>query len=526
MCEWLDLRSRHVRAMRALRLQARGFAKRRARLDEYEHYERPLSARSWKKLRLADDFFAYRFTEMTPSEVSRSLFVAAKMEVMNEGFWSRGALALRDLSTAMTGRQLSQALWAMGFMKWQDEALGRAVAVAVTKLAPEMKATHLSSCCQAFGRMRFRHVSLLQVLSQEAQRAVAEGKIAGKGLAMMAEAFADLDFYCMGFLKALDSWAETAGNAKLEVCLELFHSLSLLATMRQKASPWPSPVSSVPEAVSPVAVKHLAETLALKVKELEAPQLHTAALAMGKLRINDFQVIRAFQQEVLADLSSLHTPSLPPILESFALCFRALEGKDTLDPELLEEREAFLYRLTGRLARDLRLLRPQEASRLLQSIDHLGLLDPRLLHLATELVPERLSHWTSEELLKLLEAYSAAENSDSFMLPCLRRALVALEKPLSDLQMLRAAVSFSKLTNSPALASLLELREPNFESRSCQLATATVALRENLEHLAPERLSQWRSAAEPERYTADEVLLAFLALGDGAESFTERLIVY
>ena len=49
---------------------------------------------------------------------------------------------------------------------------------------------------------------------------------------------------------------------------------------------------------------------------LEAPQLHTCALAMGKLRVDDVNVIRAFQKEVLADLSALHTNSLPPVLES------------------------------------------------------------------------------------------------------------------------------------------------------------------------------------------------------------------
>ena len=47
---------------------------------------------------------------------------------------------------------------------------------------------------------------------------------------------------------------------------------------------------------------------------LEAPQLHTCALAMGKLRVDDVNVIQAVQKEVLADLSALHTNSLPPVL--------------------------------------------------------------------------------------------------------------------------------------------------------------------------------------------------------------------
>ena len=165
------------------------------------------------------------------------------------------------------------------------------------------------------------------------------------------------------------------------------------------------------------------------------------------------QVIRAFQKEVLAELGSLHTNSLPPVLESFALCFQTLDvnGKDTDDSEILQEREVFLYQLTGRLARELRLLRPQDASRLLQAIDRLGLVDPRLLGMAAELVPQRLALWKSEDLLALLEAYAAAENADAFMVPCLRRSLIPLLSPqvkrehLDDMQMVRAAEAFSKL---------------------------------------------------------------------------------
>ena len=55
--------------------------------------------------------------------------------------------------------------------------------------------------------------------------------------------------------------------------------------------------------------------------------------------------------------------------------------------------EIFLLQVTGRLARELRLLRPQDAARLLQAIDRLGLVEPRLLRLAAELVPARLAKW-------------------------------------------------------------------------------------------------------------------------------------
>lgn len=531
--------------------QMRFFAKRRKRLDEYDHYERPLSAKSWKRLRFEGSFFEHSFQDMTPGEVSNSVFVASKMDVQNDAFWTRAALGVADLAGAMTARQLTETCWGFGAAKWHDDALVKALAAPLIKLAPTMKATHLASNAQALARMKVRNVAVLQALSQAAQQSLQAGHLKGKGLAMIAKAFAELEFDCTGFLSALDSWASTgAGTCRLDVSLDLFHSLSLAS--KPSTSPYPQPIATAPMAAAPsTSAMALAETLALRVKELEAPQLHTCALAMGKLRVDDVNVIRSFQKEVLADLSALHTNSLPPVLESFALCFQSLaaKGKDTSDPEILQERETFLLQVTGRLARELRLLRPQDATRLLQAIDRLGLVEPRLLGMAAQLVPERLAKWKKDELLALLEAYAAAENEDHFMVPCLRRALVPLPqamdpkhdaRSLDDVQIVRAAEAFAALKHISGLVALLTLRTPaSTFTASCQLALASLVahgdaawneatrqlvekaardaealedgnrLMEALSHAIAEH-PQWWSAADAKRYPADDILLAIL----------------
>eukprot|EP00435_Cladocopium_sp_Y103_P017269 s1193_g4.t1 len=539
---------------RRFSLGLRFFAKRRKRLDEYDHYERPLSAKSWKRLRFEGNFFEHSFQEMTPGEVANSVFVASKMDVQNDAFWTRAALGVADVAGAMTARQLTETCWGFGAAKWHDDALVKALASPLIKLAPSMKATHLASNAQALARMKVRHVAVLQTLSIAAQHSLQAGHLKGKGLAMIAKAFAELEFYCTGFLSALDSWASAGVGTRLDVSLDLFHSLSLLAS-KPSTSPYPQPIATAtaptgtpgPTSTSAMA---LAEALALRVKELEATQLHTCALAMGKLRVDDVNVIRAFQKEVLADLSSLHTNSLPPVLDSFALCFQTLaaKGKDTSDPEILQEREFFLLQVTGRLARELRLLRPQDATRLLQAIDRLGLVEPRLLRMAAQLVPERLAKWRKDELLALLEAYAAAENVDRFMVPCLRRALVPLPqamdpeheaRSLDDVQIVRAAEAFAALKHPCGLVALLTLRRVSTFTASCQLALASLAcgdadawteatrqvvekaardaaaledgsrLMEALSHAIAEH-PQWWSAADVERYQADDILLAIL----------------
>lgn len=50
---------------------------------------------------------------------------------------------------------------------------------------------------------------VLQALSQASQNALASGRLNGKGLAMIAKAFAELEFYCTGFLTSMDTWASS-----------------------------------------------------------------------------------------------------------------------------------------------------------------------------------------------------------------------------------------------------------------------------------------------------------------------------
>ncbi|CAE7471463.1 unnamed protein product [Symbiodinium pilosum] len=196
---------------------------------------------------------------------------------------------------------------------------------------------------------------------------------------------------------------------------------------------------------------------------------------MGKLRVQDLDVLRAFQREILTDLSRMHTNSLPPILESFAMCYEALQasGQDSTEASIQEERENFIVQITSRMARELRLLRPQDASRVLQAIGRLGLIDPKLLATAAALVPPRLASYTAPEILALLEAYASAGNPDAFMLPCLRRALVPLPRAwedqlqeLDDAQVVQAASAFASLHHPPGLLALLmALPEPAFRRR-------------------------------------------------------------
>ena len=131
--------------------------------------------------------------------------------------------------------------------------------------------------------------------------------------------------------------------------------------------------------------------------------------------------------------------------------------------------------------------------------DAWGLVDPKLLSTAAALVPPRLAAYSAPEVLALLEAYAAAGNRDSFMLPCLRKALVplphALEdrlQKLDDAQIVQAASAFALLGHAPGLVALLAvLREP-FQRRSAghgarrrAATTADSGIEQTARHLTP-----------------------------------------
>ncbi|CAE7874480.1 hypothetical protein AK812_SmicGene31112 [Symbiodinium microadriaticum] len=480
--------------------RVRWFAKRRRRLDQYENFEKPLSAKAWTRLTKDGGFFEHSFQDMTPGEVSDTVFSASKMGVEATAFWTRASLSTGDLASAMTARQLATACYAFGAVKWHDEDMVRSIAPSVIKQAPSMKPALLAAVVQSFARMKVRNMPALRAISQAVQ---ISSRFNGKGLSMVAKSFAELEFRCPDFLQALDAWAAGGvDSSTLEACLDLLQSLAAFSALEGPLS-WPSPTpfgQAVP-ALAPVAVREILEMLGRRVKELEPPQLHTAILAMGKLRVQDLVVLEAFQKEILADLSRMHTNSLPPVLESFALCYEQLRssGQDSEDSSVHEEREVFLVQLTSRMARELRLLRPQDASRVLSAIGRLGLVDPKLLSTAAALVPPRLAAYSSPEVLALLEAYAAAGNRDSFMLPCLRKALVplphALEdrlQELDDAQIVQAASAFALLGHAPGLVALLAvLREP-FQRRSAghgarrrAAATADSGIEQTARHLTP-----------------------------------------
>eukprot|EP00439_Symbiodinium_sp_Y106_P060798 s87_g9.t1 len=497
------LQSQEVATLLQGAQRVRWFAKRRRRLDQYENFEKPMSAKAWTRLTKEGGFFEHSFQDMTPGEVSDTVFSASKMGVDATAFWTRASLSTGDLASAMTARQLATACYAFGAVKWHDEDMVRSIAPSVIKQAPSMKPALLAAVVQSFARMKVRNMPALRAISQAVQ---ASTRFNGKGLSMVAKSFAELEFRCPDFLQALDAWAAAGvDSSTLEACLDLLQSLAAFAALEGPLN-WPSPKpfgQPVP-VLAPVAVREIVEMLGRRVKELEPPQLHTAILAMGKLRVQDLVVLEAFQKEILADLSRMHTNSLPPVLESFALCYEQLRssGQDSEESSVHEERELFLVQLTSRMARELRLLRPQDASRVLSAIGRLGLVDPKLLTTAAALVPPRLAAYSAPEVLALLEAYAAAGNSDTFMLPCLRRALVPLPSALEDrlhelddAQIVQAASAFASLGHAPGLVALLAvLREP-FQRRNASAGqgarrrqaptTADSTIEQTPRHLAP-----------------------------------------
>ena len=85
---------------------ARGFAKKRRRIDEYDHHEMPLKMKVWRDTVNDGGFYPYAFEEMSPFETAHTVFVAGKMGVQSAAFWGRAALAVGDVAPALTPRQL------------------------------------------------------------------------------------------------------------------------------------------------------------------------------------------------------------------------------------------------------------------------------------------------------------------------------------------------------------------------------------------------------------------------------------
>uniref|UniRef100_A0A7S4RMG5 RNA-editing substrate-binding complex 6 protein domain-containing protein n=1 Tax=Alexandrium monilatum TaxID=311494 RepID=A0A7S4RMG5_9DINO len=473
----------------------RGFANRKPRwrrLDEYDTYDQPLRMKVWKKVREKASFYEYSFEDMSAPEVAETLWLAVKLDVSSDAFWERAATAMGDIAPAMSAKQLATACWAFGAARWRDEAMVISIAPTLSRRISDMKHSDLAVLAQSFARSQVCHPPVLRAISRAAQ---GNQLLTCKGLAMITGAFASLKFRSEDFLRHLDAWAATgaASRCSEDQAVELAHARGLFGAAAGGDG-------------------ELADALAVRVAEsadfLEPPMLLTSAMAFSRLRVADPELLGALQKAVHDDLHRFVVKSLPALLDTFTdlyiACDRAAGVKTGTRESMGPERRRFITHLTGRLARELRHLRPQDACRTLQSLERLGILDPYLLSAVQETVPPRLAAWPPSKLLSLLEAYAAAENSDGFMVACLRQALLPrLARPptdiasgaaagivfdwtllaqLDDMAVARAAEAFAKLRHREGILALLAvLRGPpgGAEERRlappCELAVAATA---------------------------------------------------
>ena len=71
-------------------------------MDQYENFEKPMSAKAWTRLTKEGGFFEHSFQDMTPGEVSDTVFSASKMGVDATAFWTRASLSTGDLASAQS----------------------------------------------------------------------------------------------------------------------------------------------------------------------------------------------------------------------------------------------------------------------------------------------------------------------------------------------------------------------------------------------------------------------------------------
>ncbi|CAK0908644.1 unnamed protein product [Prorocentrum cordatum] len=522
----------------------RGFGRRRkVRLDEYNQYEAPVKLRMWRNMNKEGGFFPHQFENMTAHETADTVFAAVKLKVHGPDFWGRAALAVGDAAGSLSSKQLATVCWSFGAAKWSDERLMAALAPYLIRSAGSMRPGHVAVVAQAFARTKVHHAAVLRALSESAE---ANPRLTGKGYTMLSDSFAALRFRSDGFHKRLDAWAAAGGvnSCTGEEAVALTHSMSLLLQ--------PGP----PDAPGGQLLRALADHLAqsLETGALEPPVILTGLLAIGRLGAADARVLASLEMAVGHEMHRLSALSLPAILDAFTRLYTSGGAAEGALP-LSEERRRLLGTLTGALTRQLRQVRPQDATRALQALERLGLMDPHLLAGAQELVPSRLAAWPPASVLALLESYAAASNRDGLMLPCLRRALLppvgsggggsgsegfldpAPLAQLDDHAVARAAEAFASLGHREGVAGILVCvgaRRRRLQG-SCELALAATmqvlcpaagdweAAAEALAAsepqaaggiraaLGPEAREEWRSRADLPVASADAVLLALLA---------------
>mmetsp|Transcript_82735 Transcript_82735/g.232970 ORF Transcript_82735/g.232970 Transcript_82735/m.232970 type:complete len:772 (-) Transcript_82735:10-2325(-) len=525
----------------------RGFARKRARLDEYNTHDAPLRRSVWRKAKVdGEGFYPYKFEDMTPPEVTETVHLASKLHVASPEFWRRAAFAVGDVASALAPKQLATCCHAFGAARWRDEALVSVLAPAIAKCAGEMRPGDLAVTIQSLARSSTRHNTALQALSRAVQ---ANQRIASKGFTMIAESFASMRYQNEGFIQRLDDWADAGGTASCsaEEAVVLAHSLSMFEL--QSTGP------------GHIVIAGLCDRFQGVAGVLQPPALHTALLSVARLRCSDATLVQTFERIMSEDLHRLHVKNLPAVLDAFTQLYQSCGENDQMDIEGPEgtQRRRFLARLTSRIARQLRHLRPQDASRAMQGLDRLGFLDPVLLQEASEIVPRQLAMRPAIDTLTLLESYAAAGNADGFMLPCLRRALLPIApevapaavggealapiskvpiSQLDDIEAVRLVAAFIALQHREGLlAAIIALDASDIQiAPSCLLAVAAhvaealpderawmeaaEALR-RAESSLPEAwpragelsslAERWRDRAEPMNAEADDVLLAVCA---------------
>lgn len=211
----------------------------------------------------------------------------------------------------------------------------------------------------------------------------------------------------------------------------------------------------------------------------------------------DVELLSALELALVSEVHRLPVKSLPGILDAIVSLYFAIGAEQLGESFFTVERRRFIVGLTGALARSLEQVRPQDACRALQALDHLGVMDPLLLEITLSYVPSRLATLPPKLLLGLLESYAASGNVDGLMVPCLRQALLpalqahdarssfdtaALDQ-LDDISVAHACEMFAHLRHTTGVLALVASLERPIGSNSprrlasiCELAVATTVL--------------------------------------------------
>jgi len=445
------------------------------KLDEYDQYDAPLRLKVWRKVQEQKSFYAYAFEDMTAPEVAETIYLAVKLEITSEPFWERARLAIGDVATAFSPKQLATACWALGASKWGDVATANALAPAIGKAAKDFRYADLAIVIQSFARSQVFHAPILRALARAAQD---DQRFNAKGLITITTAFATLHFRSDGFLQRLDTWATQGGvnRCSEEQVADLVQALTSLIPAQPGVGVDDrignsSGGSVVGGAIGTPLIEALGRRVAESADVFEPPELLTLTLSFSKLAASDAELVNSLEKALGEELHRLPVKSLPAVLDAFTALYVASGPSQA---QLGPQRKRFVSLLTGRLTRELRHLRPQDACRSIQALDRLGVIDPNLLAASASLVPRQLAVWPATWLLGMLEAYATAGNRDGFMATCLRRALLpvvagprivgtggggpvdaAMLDQLDDVEVVRAALAFSTISHSAGFLLLL-----------------------------------------------------------------------